>query len=138
MKYKFILHVFLLFNILLCAEDIKVTFWVSTYKLDDSSSVYITGNDEKIGEWDPALIKLNKEQGNNWKIELFFPKGTKLEYKFTLGDWNKEALNDKGETPDNSHLTVINDTVIAVTIKHWRSTPPRKTTFNGVECSANV
>jgi predicted alpha/beta superfamily hydrolase len=131
MKYKFLMTAVLLFNMLLCAQDTRITFVVSTYKLDDSSSVYITGSDEKIGEWDPALIKLNKEQGNSWKIELFFPKGTKLEYKFTLGSWNKEALNDKGETPDNSHLTIVNDTVIAVTIKHWRSTPPRKTTFNG-------
>jgi len=131
MKYKFLLSVVLLFNILLCGEESKITFVVSTYKLDDSSSVYITGNDEKIGEWDPALIKLNKEQGNRWKIELSFPKGTKLEYKFTLGDWKMEALNGKGETPNNSLLTVVNDTIVSVTINHWGSAPPRRISFHG-------
>src|SRR5674476_155277 len=131
MKYKFLLSVVLLFNILLCGEESKITFVISAYKLDDSSSVYITGNDEKIGEWDPALIKLNKEQGNRWKIELSFPKGTKLEYKFTLGDWKMEALNGKGETPNNSLLTVVNDTIVSVTINHWGSAPPRRISFHG-------
>src|ERR1035437_8872527 len=131
MKYKFFLPLVLLFNILLYAEESKITFVVATYKLEDSSSVYITGNNEKMGIWNPGLIKLNKDQENRWKVELSFPKGTKLEYKFTLGGWNKEALNDKGETPNNSLLTVVNDTVVAVTINHWGSTPPRKTTFHG-------
>ena len=131
MKYKFLLSAILLFNILLCAEESKITFVVSTYKLDDSSSVYITGNDEKIGEWDPTLIKLNKEQGNRWKIELSFPKGTKLEYKFTLGGWNMEALNDKGETPNNSLLTVANDSIVTVTINHWGSAPQKRNPFKG-------
>lgn len=131
MKYKYLLTAVLLFNILLCAQDTRITFVVSTYKLDDSSSVYITGNDEKIGDWDPALIKLNKDKGNRWKIELSFPKGTKLEYKFTLGGWNTEALNDKGETPSNSLLTVINDSTVSVTINHWGSAAPRSIPFHG-------
>ena len=73
MKYKFILPVVLLFNVLLCAEESKITFVVATYKLDDSSSVYITGNNEKMGIWNPGLIKLNKDQENRWKVELSFP-----------------------------------------------------------------
>ena len=131
MKYKFSLTTVLLFNIILCAQNTRITFVVSTYKLDDSSSVYITGNDEKIGDWDPALIKLNKDQGNRWKIELSFPKWTKLEYKFTLGGWNIEALNDKGETPSNSLLTIVNDTIVSVTINHWGSAAPRRIPFHG-------
>jgi predicted alpha/beta superfamily hydrolase len=131
MKYKFLLAALLLFNLFLCAQEIRVTFVVSTYKLDDSSSVYISGNDEKIGEWDPALIKLAKDEENRWKIELSFPKGTKLQYKFTLGGWNTEALNDKGETPSNSLLTAENDTIVKVNINHWGSASPRKTPFHG-------
>jgi len=104
---------------------------VFTNTLDDSSSVYITGNNEKMGEWDPALIKLNKEQGNRWKIELSFSKGTKLEYKFTLGEWNKEALNDKGGTPNNSLLTVAKDTIVSVMINHWGSAAQRRIPFQG-------
>ena len=131
MKYKFLMTTVLLFNTLLCAQDTKITFVISAYKLDDSSSVYITGNEEKIGEWDPALIKLNKDQGNRWKIELSFPKGTKLEYKFTLGGWNMEALNDKGEAPNNSVLNVVTDTIVSVTINHWGNAAPRTASFHG-------
>ena len=131
MNYKFLVTAFLLFNLFLCAQETRVTFIVSTYKLDDTSSVYITGNDEKIGEWDPALIKLNKNKENRWKIELSFPKGTKLEYKFTLGGWNTEALDDKGKTPSNSILIAVNDTIVEVNINHWGSAAPRRIPFTG-------
>jgi len=104
---------------------------VSTYKLNDTTSVYLAGNDEKIGYWDPASIKLNREQGNGWKIVLSFPIGTKLEYKFTLGGWNMEALNDKGETPNNSKLTVVKDTIVSATINKWGNAAPRRIPFNG-------
>jgi predicted alpha/beta superfamily hydrolase len=131
MKYKLLTTGFLLFNMLLTAQDARIIFMVSTYKLDDSSSVFIAGNNEKMGNWNPAVVKLDKYQGNIWKIELSFPKGTKLEYKFTLGGWNKEALNDKGETPENSHLIVVKDTIVFATINHWGSTAPRRISFQG-------
>ena len=131
MKYKLLITSILLFNILLCAQEARVTFMVSTNKLDDTSSVFITGNDEKVGEWDPALTKLKKEEENNWKIELSFSKGTKLEYKFTLGGWNMEALTDQGETPNNSLLTVIKDTTVSVSINFWGHTSPRNINFKG-------
>ena len=131
MNYKFLLTYVLLFNILLWAQDARITFTVTTYKLDDSSSVYITGNDVKLGEWDPALIKLNKENENLWKIELSFPAGTKLEYKFTLGEWDMEALNDNRETPNNSQIIVEKDTTVSVIINHWGGSAPRRNPFHG-------
>jgi predicted alpha/beta superfamily hydrolase len=42
-----------------------------------------------------------------------------------------EALNDKGEAPNNSLLTVVTDTIVAVTINHWGSAPPKRNPFNG-------
>ena len=119
-----------LFNTLAEAQNAKIIFEVSTYKLDDTISVYITGNNEKLGDWDPALIRLNKE-GNNWKIELSFPKGTKLAYKFTLGEWNTEALTDKGEIPNNSILNVDKDTLVSLKINHWGSRILPKISFHG-------
>jgi enterochelin esterase-like enzyme len=131
MNYKLILSGLFFFNILLGAQTERVTFSVSTYKLDDSLSVYLTGNAENLGVWDPAQKKLKKNGGNKWNIELSFSKGTKLEYKFTLGGWNMEALTDNGETPSNSILTVEKDTTVSVTINHWGSAGPKRTLFHG-------
>ena len=131
MKYKLILPGILLFSLLLNAQDVRVIFMVSTYKFDDSASVYIAGNNEKMGDWEPAQIKLNKGQGNVWKIELLYPKGTKLEYKYTLGGWDTEGLTDKGETPNNSKLTVLKDTTVTCIIKHWKISVPKKNPFHG-------
>lgn len=131
MSYKFLLTGLLLFNILAGAQNAKVTFLVFTYKLDDSISVYITGNDKQLGKWAPSRIKLNKEEENRWKIELSFPRGTKLEYKFTLGGWKREALTDKRETPGNTDLVVEKDTSVSVTIKYWGSGESRTNPFHG-------
>jgi predicted alpha/beta superfamily hydrolase len=131
MRYRFLLPGILLFNLLLNAQNARVIFMVSTYKLDDSASIYIAGNNEKMGNWDPAQIKLNKEQGNKWEIELSYPQGTKLEYKYTLGGWDTEGLTDKGETPNNSILTVLKDTIVSCTINHWKTAAPKGDPFHG-------
>jgi len=128
--YKPILILVFLINIISAAQNSRITFEVSTYKLDDTISVYITGDNEKLGNWDPAIVRLNKE-GNSWKIELSFPKGTKLEYKFTLGGWNTEALTDKEETPTNSILNVEKDTIVSCTINHWGASVPKRNPFHG-------
>jgi hypothetical protein len=130
LRYKVILILIFLINIITEAQNSRITFEVTTYKLDDTVSVYVTGNNEKLGNWDPSFIKLNKER-NNWKIELSFPKGTKLEYKFILGGWEREALTEKGETPNNSILNVEKDTLVSVKINRWASGAPRKISFQG-------
>jgi enterochelin esterase-like enzyme len=137
MQYILTAILVFLFNILLKAQDASVTFVVSTYKLDDTTSIYITGNDEKLGEWNPAVTKLNRDQNNGWKIALSFPKGTKLEYKFTLGRWNVEALTDKGETPNNSILNIATDTIVSVKINQWGNASPRTNNFHG-QITGNV
>src|ERR1035437_9694926 len=116
MNNQFLLTMFFLFSIYIPAQDVKVRFNVASPKLNDSESVYITGLGEKLENWDPSAVKLNKQKDNTWKIEISFPQESKLEYKFTLGSWGKEALNDRSSRPDNSHLTVNKDTVVSVVI----------------------
>jgi enterochelin esterase-like enzyme len=131
MRTVLIIFLLVMINILLRAQNAIVTFEVKTYKLDDSLSVYIAGNEEEMGEWNPSAIRLNKEMENSWKIQFSFPKGTKLEYKFTLGGWNLEALDDNGETKSNSKLPVANDTIVSVVVNKWGTSAPKRIPFKG-------
>ena len=74
------------------SELVNITFQVIAPTLNDSSDVYIVGNHEKLGNWDPGAIKLKKMSGDTWSISSQFPKGFTLEFKFTKGSWEQEAV----------------------------------------------
>ena len=131
MKIILLSATMLLFTILLTAQDAKVKFIVVSPKLNDSAEVYITGIGEKLGNWNPSVVRLIKQKDNSREIELTFPVGTSIEYKFTLGSWEKEALNDKGGTPGNSHFTLNKDTEVTVIIKKWGGVAANKISFKG-------
>jgi predicted alpha/beta superfamily hydrolase len=131
MKYRLLFTALLFFSIIISAQEVRVTFEVANGKPDDTSSVFITGNESKLGDWDPSIVKLNKGEDNIWSVTLSFPQGTKLEYKFTLGSWSKEALNNKGEVQGNLRLTVFRDTIVHATINNWGQSLSSVVSFKG-------
>ena len=101
-------------------ESIEITFKIEANNIPDSEKVYITGNAQEFGNWNPGIVSLINTSGNFWERSFTFPKGKKLEYKFTLGSWNTEAVNEKGDIPENSKLIVNNDTTVETVISHWK------------------
>lgn len=72
---------------------------------EDVDSVYITGNHEVLGFWQPDGLLL--EGDGEIRIARFkVPLGTELEYKFTLGTWHRQALDQAGRIPPNFTLRV--------------------------------
>ena len=55
-----------------------------------TDEVYIVGNQESLGNWEPDKIKLNKisEYEREISLDLTFP----AEFKFTRGNWKSEAI----------------------------------------------
>ncbi len=49
-----------------------------------------------------------------------------MEYKFTLGSWNTEALNEDGSVPQNYTVEILNDTSIQISISKWKENKTRK------------
>ncbi|HEY7751067.1 MAG TPA: alpha/beta hydrolase-fold protein, partial [Ignavibacteriaceae bacterium] len=54
-----------------------------------------------------------------WQIELSIEKAFNLEFKFTRGTWETEALNDSGSVPPNHILKVLKDTTLTFKINLW-------------------
>lgn len=102
-------------------EKHSVTFKVISKNLLPNESVYLTGNNESLGNWLPSAVKLNKESDSVWTKTLSFNKGERIEYKFTLGEWKSEAVNPDGWVFDNFTLTVNNDTTSIIKIDNWSS-----------------
>jgi hypothetical protein len=93
------------------------------------TGVYITGNHSQLGNWKPDSIELRKEN-NFWEGEFNFVNGEKIEFKFTLGSWQSEALTDDGKVPPNNILIVQNDTVLTYYVNNWKN-PEIENTFEG-------
>jgi predicted alpha/beta superfamily hydrolase len=99
-------------------KEIKII--VFSKAVSDSQTVYITGNHSAIGNWDPGVISLTKERDDKWIGTFSLPEGFHLEYKLTLGSWEKEALDTNGNVPTNNTLKVVNDTTIIISVKSWK------------------
>ncbi|MBI9073696.1 MAG: hypothetical protein JEY94_19020 [Melioribacteraceae bacterium] len=123
--------VFLFITMSLFAQEFKVTFNVFTENVNANESVYIAGNDTKLGNWQPNIVKFNKIDGNIWSKTIQFPSGTPLTFKFTKGDWNKEAMLVNGVVPGNSYLTVTKDTVFNFRALRWKNQFAELSGFNG-------
>lgn len=117
----------LFFAFTFCSKnEIEINIEVIADNLPEGSSIYITGNDDQLGNWQPIVVQLNEMEKGKWSKSFSFTKGKKLEFKFTRGSWQNEALNDDGSTPVNYTLNVSGDTSITYNIKLWADQVERK------------
>jgi predicted alpha/beta superfamily hydrolase len=104
---------------LLAQDSISVTFRVVSPTVKSGEKVCISGNNEKLGSWDPGSIQLQSKGNGVFELTLHFAKKEKLEYKFTKGSWQEEAQFEKGVTPSNLHIVPENDTVVTAVVPDW-------------------
>lgn len=113
----------ILFIVLCCtivsAQQREVKFILNASNMGTDSLVFISGNHPLLGNWDPAKVPLNKVDTNMFSLSLFFDDGENLEYKFTLGNWGKEAVFEAGIIPPNLNLKVKSDTTLQINVPYW-------------------
>jgi enterochelin esterase-like enzyme len=73
-----------------------------------TGTVFLAGNVPELGPWRPDTFAM-EGSGRERVARLRVPQGTLLEYKFTLGSWDSEALSDAGTVPPNNRLQVDGD-----------------------------
>ena len=72
---------------------------------DGTGDVYITGDNTAFGPWNPGLVKMYVDS-NKRILPYDAHIGDTLEYKFTLGTWDNEAVDENGNTYSNFRLIV--------------------------------
>ena len=86
----------------------------------NTESVFITGDHQELGTWNPGQVEMKKSSDNIFFHQIDVKSGTKLEYKITQGTWNREAIYETEIVPANHMLTVRTDTTVTHTVKKWR------------------
>jgi len=126
-KYLLFISTTLLFAFTFCSQNkVEVKIEIIADNLPEDSIIYISGNDDQLGNWLPNSVELEKTGKGKWSKSFSFTKGKKLEFKFTRGSWDNEALDVDGSIPSNHTLFVINDTSIAIAVKLWADQVERK------------
>lgn len=127
-KYLFLITILFLSSI---NAQITVRFEVTVSDVADSEAVYITGNHPGLGGWNPSKIRMSKEKVNLWTYTLIVEKEGTLEYKFTKGSWNNEAVSPEGLKKPNYITSVSADTTIKYTLCCWGK-------FTGMEFKGQI
>jgi enterochelin esterase-like enzyme len=86
-----------------------------------TGEVYLSGNIPDLGPWraDARLLSGRWERS----VRISVRPGTLLEYKFTLGSWEREALDADGKVPPNHRLTVTRDTAVNHDVPAFKRDP---------------
>lgn len=103
-------------------QSISVTLRAVPASLPDGAKIYIAGNHPKLGDWQAGVVPLQEQADGSWQHRFTFAAGTHLEFKFTRGKWETEAVGADGIEFPNSLLEVMRDTTVVVHIPHWRDT----------------
>lgn len=106
------------------AEQATVTIRLVTPGLPSDRTVFITGNIAALGQWDPGATPMKRIGPDLWEFTLKLRPGFALEYKFTLGSWDTEALRPDGSVPPNSVLRVEGDVTVVDVVYRWKGRDP--------------
>jgi hypothetical protein len=108
------------------AQEKTVVFQVYSPDLPDTTQVFIAGSLADLGSWNPAKTAMQHEGNHRWSKKIAVQEGTSIEYKFTLGSWDREAADANGLPLQNFTLNVKGDTTVTHNILFWKNGDTKK------------
>src|SRR4029453_13740959 len=108
LTYLILLSLLLLtapFTNLHAQTGIRVTFILTSPDLPDDTSVYITGSVEPLGMWNPGKVKMEPKGSHKRTKKIQISRPLSIEYKYTLGSWEREGADANGSPLSNFAVT---------------------------------
>ncbi len=89
---------------------------------EGTGTLYLAGSAPELGPWKADGLAM-EGTGRERVARIHLPAGTALEYKFTLGSWDREALGPSGMVPPNARLQVDGDVEATHEIGDFKKDP---------------
>jgi hypothetical protein len=105
---------------------LHVTFILTAPDLPSDTAVYIAGSVEQVGTWNPASVKMEPKGNHTWTKEITIARPLSIEYKYTLGSWEREGANANGSPLSNFVADVSQDKTVKDTVLFWTSGARRR------------
>lgn len=98
---------------------VHVTFILTSPDLPSDTSVYITGSVEQLGTWNPGKVKMEAKGNHTWTKQITITHPLSIEYKYTLGSWEREAADASGAPLSNFVVNIMRDTTVKDSVLFW-------------------
>ena len=98
---------------------IHVTFVLTSPNLPSDTQVYITGTVEQLGTWNPGKVRMESKGNHTWTKEISINRPLSIEYKYTLGSWEREGAGADGAPLSNFVANISGDTTIKDSVLFW-------------------
>ncbi|MCT4673746.1 MAG: alpha/beta hydrolase-fold protein [Prolixibacteraceae bacterium] len=95
----------------------KVKVHIKVKVPNENDSVYITGNQDNLANWDPD--KLLMEKSSKYEREINIHIQLPAELKFTRGNWDTEAIVEQNEYFGNIAITSNKEKEYTYEITNW-------------------
>ncbi|MCB9230812.1 MAG: histidine kinase [Bacteroidia bacterium] len=102
------------------SDQIKVTIELNSPGLSAETKVFVTGNQPGLGNWDPGVVEMKQQSDGIWSKTIALEQPTTLEYKFTLGSWDRENAHEDNSPLPNFRVEIARDTVLKNQVDHWK------------------
>lgn len=99
-----------------CTVEIRVTV------PDGTGDVFLAGNIPELGPWSPGLYVMQGNDNERY-ANLEVPRGSLLEYKFTLGSWDREAIGENQAPLANFQLDVNRNEMVHHEVRRFKPDP---------------
>lgn len=76
---------------------VKIVFQLVAPSLDPNQTVYVTGSIPELGNWNPRAVEMEARGKGRWTYSVECDSIRVIEYKFTLGTWEREAADARGQ-----------------------------------------
>ncbi len=123
----FLLSLFILFRTTAQEQTIRINFILNSPDLSPDTAVFIAGGHEQLGNWNPGKIKMNYSGNHTWTYQITLNRPLSIEYKYTLGSWEREAANANGSALANFNAKITKDTTIKNDIYFWTKGGAKRT-----------
>lgn len=105
-------------------DNQKTMFSKDTYDIEikvivpnENDTVYVTGNQVSLGDWNPSQIKMNRE--SNFERIIKIKVKSPVELKFTRGSWNTEGEVKYNDGYNNINLNPKTKSEFEFEILEW-------------------
>jgi enterochelin esterase-like enzyme len=100
-------------------RKVERTITIHAVVPDGVGTVYLTGNLPELGPWDPHRLAMTGT-GRTRTAVLRVPDAMQLEYKFTLGSWDRESLGPSGTVMPNYRLLADADKEVTIELVDFK------------------
>lgn len=100
----------------------RITFRVTTEgPLHAGEQVFVSGNSTALGDWAPDGLPLTRVDDSIWAGFIDLPVSDRVEFKFTRGLWENQAVDEDGALPRNQVIrSGRDDLTVNQFIGQWR------------------